>query len=111
MDGSLLTGIAAVLAVAVSVYSVAQARRVRRRSDNIEHTKVDAEAYDRARSIYESSINQLERQVQQLTSRLSSVSLEKDRLQTQVFDLQRLTERLSRTLLVNGIKIEPLEGD
>jgi hypothetical protein len=104
--GSLMTGVAALGAVIVSVWSVVQARRVRRRSEDMEHSKVDAAAYDRARGIYESSILQLERQIEMLTRRLTEVTIEKDKLHGQVFDLQRLTEQLRRTLIANGIRME-----
>lgn len=106
IDGSWLSGLAALIAVGVSAYSVLQARHVRQRSDIMQQSKVDAGAYDRARLIYESSIKELEHRVTDLTSRLTSMSLEKDKLQQQVWDLQALAERLRRTLTANGIKLE-----
>ena len=52
--------IAVVTAVAPGLLAMRQARNVGRAASKLESKKVDAEAYERARIIYEASIHQLE---------------------------------------------------
>ena len=103
--GGILTGIAALIAVLISAYSVIQARRAKKGAASIETRKVDASAYDRAQKIYESSIHQLEQQIGNLANNQDRIQRENTRLQELVYELRAYQQVLVNVLRTKGIDV------
>jgi chromosome segregation ATPase len=68
------------------------------RSAELERTKVDAEAYDRAKNIYEAALEQLRRQLERVQSQFDREQDIGDGLRNQVFTSQQRILTLERTV-------------
>lgn len=77
-----------------------------RQSVRVEKSKLEAGAFDRARGIYESSINELEERIQRLRADLEEVVTDRRVLREQVEQLQNLIMRMRRQLRLAGIDLD-----
>ena len=68
-----------------------------------EAAKVDAEAYGRAKILYESGIAQLERQVSDLRTQINNERTISDMLRVRVAELEETVARLRYQLILVGI--------
>lgn len=92
MNPALLTAFAALLAVAVSLFSIVQVRRAQKDTAEVGSKKIDAEAFERARDSYEAAIHQLEGQVARLTLELNSMRSQRDELEVRIQLLEKRHE-------------------
>ncbi|MEV8634285.1 hypothetical protein AB0395_21780 [Streptosporangium sp. NPDC051023] len=90
----------------------------------MERTKVDSEAFERARVIYEDALSQLEKQLDRLQSQFDRVNEQLSReqdasntmrvevwgLRTNVATLERLVATLRRQLIAHGLIPEATHG-
>jgi predicted nucleic acid-binding Zn-ribbon protein len=76
-----------------------------RQSVRVERGKIESGAYERAKKIYEDSINELEDRVQRLRSDLEEISADRRSLRDQVDQLQRLVTRMRRQIMLAGIEL------
>lgn len=88
--------VAVVAATVPGVIAMRQARLAGRATNRLEIRKVDAEAYDRAKAMYESSITQLEHSVVRQNAESTRLAAEVERLSTAVDRCEKAFE-LSRT--------------
>jgi TolA-binding protein len=93
-----------------------QATSVARTQAQAEVRKVDAAAYERAKALYESGIQQLEEQVQRLRAEVDSyrgrATIAEDassRLNARVAELEITISRMRRQLILAGV--EPADHD
>lgn len=83
--------------------TVAASERSAERNAELEQTKVDADAFGRAKEIYEAALGQLERQLERVRSQFAELEDELAReretsttLRTQIYTLQRQVRELER---------------
>ena len=99
----------AVLAMVVGLGSFVGANRAGKAQTAVTIADIDAQAYERAKGIYESAIDTLEKQLIRLRDQLTELDNEVMKLQEsnrrmsmQVTDLRLANERLERQLGING---------
>lgn len=85
----------AVLSVIIGLTSYLGANRVSKQQADNAADDIDAQAYQRAREIYESAINELESHVNRLRVRMESLSDEVGLLRTQNNDMYQVNIRLN----------------
>lgn len=76
-----------------------QADRQNRRQAELERTKVDSEAYNRAKQIYEAALDSLEKQLARITDQLAREQDTSAGLRVQVHTLQGQVRELERTVM------------
>lgn len=79
-----------------------------RQSIRVERSKLEAGAFERAKAIYESSINELEDRIQRLRTDLEEVVNDRRGLREQVDQLQNLVMRMRRQIRLAGIELDDL---
>ncbi|MFG2001671.1 hypothetical protein ACGFNU_21225 [Spirillospora sp. NPDC048911] len=79
--------------------------RAAEQTAELERTKVDAAAYERAKSVYESALGQLEKQLERLQEQLDRLNEQLAReqdtsntLRNQIHELRRQVSELERTV-------------
>lgn len=106
MDGGLLTQVVIGLtSTTVAAIAAVASIRATRTTREVEQTKLDASAFDRAKAAYEGALGQLERQVERLrgeVDRLSAqLAVEQDvsaSLRLQVRELREQVATMERTI-------------
>lgn len=93
---SLLGFLAALLAYRQSTRAVASRNKT-------EMTRVDGEAYGRAKALYESGIAQLEKQVADLRIQINNERDVSEKLRVRVMELEETVARLRYQLILVGI--------
>jgi len=85
--------------------TVQQVERQAQRQEERDRSKVDAEAFERARAIYEAALEQLERQLSRVQEQFDRVNRQlgteqatSHALRGEIKDLQRQVEALERTV-------------
>lgn len=93
----------AILALIGSGYTAWLARRSQHEQSEIQRSKVDIEAFERARVTYDQIIKQLDEQVQRLKRNLDSQMQENYTLKLQVMQLETTVKLLRQSLTLAGI--------
>ena len=73
--------------------------------NKIEQTKVDSEAYERARVFFQASINEMEERIIRLKTELKDARERNDRLRGRIEELETTVQHLKKTLRVAGIEL------
>jgi len=71
----------------------------------IQQNKVDSEAYERARIIFQASIDELEERIDRLKKELNDERAEKETLRVRVDELERIVMSLKWKLQLAGIEL------
>jgi chromosome segregation ATPase len=74
-------------------------------TNRVEAAKVDAAAYERARALYESGIQQLEEQLTRLRTQVNEERDVSNQLRNQVNALEETVARLRRQMILAGIDV------
>jgi septal ring factor EnvC (AmiA/AmiB activator) len=98
--------IASCLGFGAAYLSYRQSTRASAENRQVEFQRVDAAAYERAKSLYESGISQLEEQLARLRVQVNQERVISNNLRQQVNDLERTVARLRRQLIAAGIDVE-----
>jgi Tfp pilus assembly protein FimV len=100
-----LTAIGAIVVGPLAAWlSYKQATRVASLDTKAKVLRIDVEAYDRARALYESGIAQLEDQLGRLRTQLNEERDVSQRLRSQVNNLEDTVARMRRQLISAGIE-------
>lgn len=109
--------VTALLAFGASYLGYRQATRAARANAKIEAEKVDAQAYGRAKELYEAGIEQLEEQLKRLRDEINGwrdrTTLAEEaaaRLQTRVAELELTIARMRRQLILAGVETTTQSG-
>src|ERR1044072_1692728 len=89
-----------------SYISYKLAVRVSHNNQKTESKKVDAAAYERAKSLYESGIQSLEEQLQHMRDQLAEERNLHCKLRQQINSLERILAKMRRQLLLAGIELD-----
>lgn len=94
------------VAVIPSWFAYKQAIKVAHENSRGESAKVDAAAYERAKSLYESGITSLEERIKDLRQQLDEERNVSFKLREQVSALEIMVVRLRRELALAGIEVD-----
>lgn len=102
----------ALIGAASGILAWFQNRATTKKMAEIEQTKVDSQAYERARLIFQASIDELEERIRRLKSELTDTRtelkealVEKQMLMVRVEELERVVSRLKMKLNIAGIEL------
>jgi predicted nucleic acid-binding Zn-ribbon protein len=102
---SLVAVAVAVVSLGGSIFATVSARRTAREQANLERTKVDAEAFSRAKDIYSDAIKELERRTERLRRIIQTSEAEHRRLTQRVKELEQTISRLKVLCVAHNISV------
>lgn len=110
MDGSvLITIIAAIPGLGAAYLAYRQAVKAADTSSKNATLKIESEAYNRAKTLYESAIKQLEDQIGRLRDQVRDEQNVSNGLRKRIYELEETVARLRVQLTGAGIRLDPTQ--
>lgn len=98
--------IASLLGFGAAFLAYRQSSRADNAATRVENLRVDAEAYQRAKTLYEAGIRQLEDQLARLQTQLNQERDLSNALRVQINALEDTVAKLRRQLILSGVDME-----